>query len=281
MSDEAPDTYTWLLTHPPACPACGAAHAPDAPGCGACGRSFMALVRPARRSPATMTLVGLWWFGLLGAVLAIVGTGAQILGLTEQTNNPTVLRWLVAGSLLAGLVSTLMAWGLYARQIAALYVGMLIAVLAGTAGVVAAFLIKGLLGLLLASGGLLTAIVLLMTHVVVLPEFRGELRRQTFETSATSALGLYQEGRAAYQSGLRFLAAQRWARAIGKEPGNVAYVHALGLVLAQLGHRERALGQLERALRLAPSHPEIRRSYELMRHESQAPDPTIHHTKSG
>jgi hypothetical protein len=270
MSDESPDTYTWLLTHPPACPACGAAHAPDTPACGACGRSFMVLVRPERRSPATMTLVGLWWFGVLGAVLALVGTGAQILGLTEQTNSPVTLRWLVASSLMIGLVSTVMAWSLYARQIAALYVGILIALLVGAAGVVAAFLIRGLLGLLLATSGLLAAVVLLMTHAVALPEFRGELRRQAFETSATSALGLYQEGRAAYQSGLRFLAAQRWARAIGKEPGNAVYVHALGLVLAQLGHHQRALGQLERALRLAPDHPEIRRSYELLRQQTQA-----------
>jgi hypothetical protein len=265
MSDEPPDTYTWLLTQRDACPACGAPLAPDAPSCGVCGRSFMQLVRPAQRSAATMTLVGLFAFGLLGAVLALIGTLSQVLGVTPRANSPQVLRWLLIGCTGIGLLSAVMAWGYWSRVVVVFYVGAALVALVGVVGVAAAFLVRGILGLLVASGGVLLAIALLATHVAALAEFRGEWRRQTFPASASSGQGLYQEGRALYAAGLRFLAAQRWARAIGKEPGNAGYLYALGLVLAQLGHHQRALGQLERARRADPNNAHIRQSLEMIR----------------
>jgi tetratricopeptide (TPR) repeat protein len=264
MKSDEPDTYTWLLTIRDACPACGAPLALDAPACAACGRSFMTLVQPAGRSVAARTLIGLWTFGTLGMVLALIGTLFQLLGVTPQTNSSTVLRWLLIGSVATGSFSALMAWACWGRRPFALYVGITLAALLGLAGVAVGLLFRGTIGLGLATAGILAAIILIMTHISALPEFRGELRRQVFASSATSGKGLYREGRAHYAAGLRFLAAQRWARAIGKEPSNVAYMHALGLVLAQLGHHDRALSQLDRARQLDPNDSEIRKSYETV-----------------
>jgi tetratricopeptide (TPR) repeat protein len=224
----------------------------------------MLLARPAQRSVNTITLVGLWVFGLLGAVLALIGTLFQILGVTPQGNSPLILRWLLFGSLGLGAWSCLMIWGYWGRHVFILYLGIGLAALIGVAGVGAGLILKGPLALALASGGVLAAIALILTHVAALPEFRGERRRQSFEVSATSGKGLYQAGREWHAAGLHFLAAQCWARAIGKEPGNAAYMHTLALVLARLGHRERALGQLERALGIDPKNSEIRRSYEMI-----------------
>ena len=259
------DTYTWLLTLQDACPTCGAPLGPEAPGCAACGRSLLILVRPPQRSLATTTLIGMWVFGMLGATLALIGTLSQLLGVTQRANSAAVLRWLLFGSAGGAIFSAIMAWGCWSRRPFALYLGIALSALLGVAGVAAGLLLKGAPALALVAVGLLAAIGLILTHIATAHEFRGEWRRQAFAPRATSGKGLYLEGHEYYQAGLHFLAAQRWARALGKEPSNAAYMHALALALAQLGHQDRALGQIERALRADPGNPEIRESYEIIR----------------
>jgi tetratricopeptide (TPR) repeat protein len=268
MQEEAPDTYTWLLTRLDGCPACGATIAADAIDCGACGRSLVTLVRPTNRSVTAFSLAGAWVFGLAGSILALIGTLAQVLGVTARTNSPRVLSGLLIGTVALAIFSGVMIWGCVERRPFALYIGIALATLLGAAGVVAGLVLGGTLSLILVIVSVLVASALILMHVSVAREFHGERRRQVFEVVATSAMGLYKEGREYYDAGLHFLAAQRWARAVGKDPTNASYLHSLGLVLAQLGHYERALGQIESAMRSAPDNAEIRKSHAMVRRQA-------------
>lgn len=265
MLSDASDTYTWLLSRAGACPACGADLAALAPACAACGRSFLQLHRPPRHSATARALAGAWAIGFLGALLMLVGTLFQVFGVVERTNTPQLLRVLLVGTTGAALFCALMAWACAARQPLALYTGGALSAGLGLASIAGGLWLRGPLGLALATLGGLASGALLFMHIAVAPEFRGELRRQSFAISASSARGLAREGRVFLMAGLPFLAAQCWARALGKEPGNAEYMHALGLALARLGYTERALGQIERAMRAEPGNPEFRRSYEALR----------------
>ena len=125
MGSEPSDTFTWLLTRAEACPACGAGLSPAAPGCNACGRSLLVRYRPPQRSNTAKALAGAWLLGGMGALLALIGTLAQVLGITEQTNSDLVLRTLLIGSTLAGLLCAAMTWACLQRRPGALYVGEL------------------------------------------------------------------------------------------------------------------------------------------------------------
>lgn len=264
-----PDTYIWLLTTLDGCPACGATIAPDAPACGACGRSLLVTVRPAERSQTVFTLAGAWAIGACGGALALLGSALRLTGALPGANNsPRLWLPLTLGTLALAVFATLMAWGCWTRRPFALYCGIALAALLGITGIGAGLIVRGLLALILVIVGVLAASALILMHLAAAREFLGERRRQGFATRATSAIGLYQEGRACYEAGLWFMAAQRWARAIGKDPGNPTYMHALGLVLARLGHYDRALGQIERALQAAPGNARIRESYEWVRREA-------------
>jgi tetratricopeptide (TPR) repeat protein len=103
-----------------------------------------------------------------------------------------------------------------------------------------------------------------LSYFAALGEFLGEERRVSYTPHGSSGRELYHEGRGHYAEGRIFLAAQCWARAIGREPGNAAYLHALGLALARLGQRERALAELARAQAAAPDDREIQASYTMV-----------------
>jgi hypothetical protein len=263
-----PDTYTWLLTTLDGCPACGTRLAADVLVCNACGRSFAVIVRPAQRSRTTVALIGAWGIGMAGAALALIGVGMQLAGITPQTNTRHVLLWIAGVSLVLGSFTSLMAWGCWGRRVFALYTGIALSLLFGLAGVGAGIYFSGQLGLILAIVCILSVSALLLMHLAVAREFIGERRRAVFPTNTTSAIGFHREGRAYYESGLLFLAAQRWARALGKDPANTIYLQALGLVLAKLGHYDRALSQIERALQSEPDNQQIRESYELVRRQA-------------
>lgn len=263
MDGEAPDTYVWLISARDACPACGAALA-GAARCAACGRSLLARVfRP--RSAITRALIGAWAIGALGAVLIITGVVFQLTGITTMVNPLPLLRAALAGAAGLLVLCALMAWGCATRRLWAVYAGLALAATLALMAMGGGAWLGGPLGLALATGGLLGGIALLFMHVSVLGEFRGELRQQLFAPTATSARGLAREGRAFLLAGLPFLAAQCWARAIGAEPGNAEYMHALGLALARLGQHERALAQLARALSIEPDNNEFQRSYAVVR----------------
>jgi len=231
----------------------------------------MTLVRPKDRSVTAFSLAGAWVFGLAGSILALIGALAQVLGVTTRTNSPQVLRGLLIGTVALAIFSGVMAWGCVERRPFALYIGIALATLLGAAGVVAGLVLGRTLSLILVIVSVLAASTLILMHISVAREFHGEWRRQVFEVGATSGKGLYKEGREYYDAGLHFLAAQRWARAIGKEPANASYLHSLGLVLAQLGHYDRALGQIESAMRSAPDNAEIRKSYGMVRRQAAGP----------
>lgn len=265
MASERGDTFSWLLTRAEACPACGADLAASAPGCGACGRSLLVHYRPQQHSTTAKALAGAWLIGGLGALLALIGTLAQVLGVTKQTNSDQVLRILLAGSTIAGLFCAGMTWACLGRRVAALYIGLGLAALLGVAGFAGGLLLRGPLGLGLATGCVFGACALALMHLSAMREFRGELRRQSFPISGSSARGLARQGREYLVAGLPFAAAQCWARALGKEPGNAEYLHALGLALARLGEHERAAAQIERALALEPANAEFQRSLTIVR----------------
>lgn len=269
MESEPSDTFTWLLTRAEACPACGAGLPPAAPGCAACGRSLLVRYRPPQRSNTAKALAGAWLIGCMGALLALVGALAQALGMVKQTNSDLVLRTLLIGSTLAGLFCAAMAWACLERRAGALYVGMALAALLGAGGFVGGLLLRGPLGLGLATGCVLGALALVVMQLGALREFRGELRRQSFPVGATSARGLARQGREYLIAGLPFAAAQCWARALGKEPGNAEYMHALGLALARLGEHGRAAAQIERALAIDPGNAEFGRSLALVQEQRQ------------
>lgn len=265
MVSEPSDTFTWLLTRADACPACGAELPPTAPGCGACGRSLLVLYRPPQRSNTAKALAGAWLIGGMGALLALIGTLAQVLGLTKQTNSDLILRALLVGSTLAGLFCAAMTWACLERRPGALYVGMGLAAALGAGGFAAGLLLRGPLGLGLATGCVFGALALVLMHLSVMREFRGELRRLSYASGGASARGLARQGREHLIAGLPFAAAQCWARALGKEPGNAEYLHALGLALARLGEHRRAAAQIERALAIDPGNAEYQRSLAIVR----------------
>lgn len=269
MGSEPSDTFTWLLTRAEACPACGASQAPAAPGCGACGRSLLVRYRPPQRSNTAKALAGAWLLGGMGALLALIGTLAQVLGVTKQTNSDLVLRTLLIGSTLAGLFCAAMTWACLERRPGALYVGIALAALLGAAGFVGGLLLRGPLGLGLATGCVFGALALVVMHLSVMREFRGELRRQSHPVGGGSARGMARQGREYLIAGLPFAAAQCWARALGKEPGNAEYLHALGLALARLGEHDRAAAQIERALAIDPGNAEFGRSLALVQGQRQ------------
>lgn len=265
MGSEPSDTFTWLLTRAEACPACGAGLSPAAPGCNACGRSLLVRYRPPQRSNTAKALAGAWLLGGMGALLALIGTLAQVLGITEQTNSDLVLRTLLIGSTLAGLLCAAMTWACLQRRPGALYVGIGLAALLGAVGFAGGLLLRGPLGLGLATGCVLGALALTLMHLGVMREFRGDLRRQSYPISGASARGLARQGREYLIAGLPFAAAQCWARALGKEPGNAEFLHALGLALARLGEHKRAAAQIERALTIEPGNAEFQRSLAIVR----------------
>jgi tetratricopeptide (TPR) repeat protein len=228
----------------------------------------MVIVRPEQRSRTTVALIGAWGIGMAGAALALIGVGMQLAGITPQTNSRQMLLWIAGSSTALGSFATLMAWGCWGRRVFALYSGIALSLLFGLAGIGAGLYFSDQLGLIVVIVSLLSTCALLLMHLAVAREFTGERRRATFPSSTTSAIGFYQEGRAYYQSGLLFLAAQRWARALGKDPANATYLHSLGLVLAKLGYYDRALSQIERALQSEPDNQQIRESYELVRRQA-------------
>lgn len=264
------DTYTWLLTAHDTCPACGALAPANVLVCASCGLRLVVTVRPPTRSVTAFTLTGAWTIVAMGALMALFGAIMEVIGVTPAANSPEVLRWLIISSVTLALFGMFMTWACVKRRPFALYVGIALTLLLGIAGVGGGLLIAGPLSLSLVIISVLFASALILMHISVVREFIGEQRRLDFAPQATSAIGLYNEGREHYAAGRRFLAAQRWARAIGKDPSNAVYLHALGLVLAQLGHHKRALGQLERAMQAAPDDLWIREGYEVIRHQAHA-----------
>lgn len=265
--DDQIDTYSWLLAPGTRCPACGADSTPGAPKCARCGRSLMRLYRPPQRSTTTRALVGAWLIGLFGTVLALIGALFQVFGVIERSNSPQILRALLIGCTILGLFCALMVWGCFNRRAFALLIGIALAIGLGVAGIIGGLRLKGPPGLAVATLAMLVAGALSLMHLAVVREFRGEWRPERFAITASSGKGLFREGRANADAGLHFLAAQCWARAIGKEPGNAEYMHALGLSLARLGQYQRALDQLERAARLDPTNPHLRQSCALVRQQ--------------
>lgn len=269
MQSSEPNTYTWLLTAADACPACGRGGVSSADICPACGRELVLVVKPPQRSVNAFTLAMAWSFAVGVALLAIVACAMQLLGTMEPVNDPALLRAVLAAATAGGLFALVLAWGCWTRRPFSLYVGIALAALAGLAGAVAGLrllddlpaLSAALLSLLLAGG-------LILMHVSTIGEFRGQRRRLDTGVSAQNARQLYAQGREHYAVGLTFLAAQCWVRAVGRDPANVGYHHALGLALAKLGHPDRAAVELERALALAPENSQLRQDYDFVRRQA-------------
>lgn len=283
------DTFTWLLATSDGCPACGRPVNIDAPHCSSCGKGLTVLVRPEARSTAVMSLAGLWGIIAAGAALLAIGATLEAIGMvpretsTEQSQIlrslarlagiqsfdqpvttaptptwflPVMLGLVVGGGTMAGVT--------WARRPFALYAGIGVALLLAAAGIAVGLRLRGMPALAPVISGLLLASFLILSYLSATPQFLGERRPIGRTPHSSSALGLYREGEAAYQAGLFFLAAQHWARALGKNPGDPALMHALGLALARLGQRERALAQLERAIQVAPHDARIRETYRLI-----------------
>jgi hypothetical protein len=265
-SNVAQDTYTWLVTTEDACPICGAPVAPDAAACPVCGYAMVVTVRPPERSQALFTLTGAWAIGAVVAALVVVVGVMQLTGMMPAAEEDRrAMLWLAPASLALGVFGVVMAWACWGRRPFAFYTGIALVALFGLAGIGGALVLGGMLALSVVIISILAASGLILLHLSAAREFRGERRRRVFETRGKNGREFYLEGREHYEAGRRFLAAQRWARAIGREPAKVEYIHALALVLAQLGYHERALDQIERALRIAPGDPQVQESYRLIR----------------
>jgi tetratricopeptide (TPR) repeat protein len=288
-----PDTYTWLLTAADPCPACGAQVSPGDVRCAACGRELTALYRPPSRSSAVVTLASLWGIGAAAALLMAIGSVLQERGLLSAQpgadDGGPVLRgvaravellgapaldapvvtpetpaWLAPALAVAALLAGALAWLCWARRPAGLYGGLAASLGLALAGV-GAGVVWGWAGVLVMAACLAAGAALGLGHLGAARELLGERRRIVATSSATSAAGLFREGRAQYEAGLTFLAARSWARALGKDPANPVYLHALGLALARLGEYERARGTLERAAALAPGDERIGAALEQVR----------------
>lgn len=264
MSSEQPDIYTRLLQDAAACPACGGAAQLDVERCPQCGRPLMAIVRPVERSHGVFALAGVWTIATLGSLLFAAGVLLRPPDAAAESSNFPWSVVMVVGCLVLGLFTSLMAWGSWTRRPFTLYVGTTLAALLVLGGVAAGLIVQGQGGLILVSLSVLLGSPVVITHLLLGREFLGERRRLTFDTRTTSAKGLYNEGRSFYDTGLYFVAAQRWARAVSKNPTEPAYLHAFGLALARLGYYEDALSQIERAIRMEPEEQQFRQSYTVI-----------------
>jgi tetratricopeptide (TPR) repeat protein len=185
---------------------------------------------------------------------------AWVLGieaLDEPVKAAPPLAWLVPATLAGALLCAGMAWGCAVRRAWVLYAGLALGAVPLLVGLAAALGTRGAQALLALAAGLAGTALITLLHMAVAGELRGELRQISSAPAATSAAGLFEAGRGCYRRGLIFLAARHWARASAKDSSNPTYLHALALALAQLGLRERARAIIQRALELAPGHPEL------------------------
>jgi tetratricopeptide (TPR) repeat protein len=252
---------------------------------------LIAVYRPAKRSAGVVTVASVWGIVAVVALLTAIGSLAQERGLLQNApaqNDPQILRslarildiesfdepveapppppWLAPSLVLMSAGAGMTAWLCWARRPPPLYAGLAAAGLFLAGGLVVGVTLKGgALGLAAVGAGVLMAAVVALLHLAAASEFLGERRPLDLRILATSAPGLYTEGRAHYAEGLVFQAARTWVRAVGRDPSNPTYLHVLGLALARLGKRDQALAALERAAAFAPGDPAIQKSLEAVR----------------
>jgi tetratricopeptide (TPR) repeat protein len=261
----------------------------------------METYRPIRRSAAVTTLASLWGIAAAAGLLMTAGVlfqargavtppqpaqGGQIwaslarvvgvAALDAPVAAPPPPAWLAPALVALALGAIAQACLCWARRPAALYAGVGAVALLATGGAVAgvasarAAATIGAAGEraapLLAVGVTLAAVVagaaLALAYLGAARELMGKRRRVRPEAEGTSAPSLFRAGRALYEDGLTFAAARAWARALGRDPSNPDYLHALGLALTRMGERERAAAVLARALEADPSDARIRAAYE-------------------
>jgi len=159
--------------------------------------------------------------------------------------------------IIIALICASMAWGCWLRRPWALYLGLGLSIIPLLAGIRTALFLQGLPALAPLIAGILGSALLILAHSAASPQLRGEPRRIVTTPAAGSAPGLFQAGRMCQQQGMTYLAARYWARALGKDPSNPTYSHALALVLIRLGMHKRARVFVERALRIVPHDSEL------------------------
>jgi hypothetical protein len=275
------DMFRWLLQME-GCPYCGASIRSADSSCAACQRSLLLIYRPEQRSSLILSLVGVWGCGAGGAALIVVGAVAQQAGLLpreqprEQSfpfaaiahllglpwnDTPVVAAppppWFIPALLIITLICALMACGCWLRRPWALYLGLGLSMIPLLVGIVAAVTLHGSIAIAPLITGILVSALLILVHSAATAQLRGEPRRIQMTPSASSAVGLFQDGRICQQQGMTYLAARHWARALGKDSSNPTYMYALALALVRLGRRESARLMVERALRIAPAHAEL------------------------
>jgi tetratricopeptide (TPR) repeat protein len=74
----------------------------------------------------------------------------------------------------------------------------------------------------------------------------------------------YNSGIAYKNRGMWYMAAQEWEAALGKQPREPNYLHALGLAYAQLKRYDNARATLDAAIQAAPDNQRIKESRALV-----------------
>ncbi|HMP40004.1 MAG TPA: hypothetical protein PKA05_06450, partial [Roseiflexaceae bacterium] len=188
--------------------------------------------------------------------------------LPQASTPPPLPLWLVPILIVLAGGAGIMAYGTFVRATWVFYAACSVAVLLIVAAVAVSLLIGGPIVLMVSFAPLIMAILIGLGYIVVADDLFGEDQLVVYAPRGIHGRDLFIEGQAHAAAGRFFVAAQCWARAVAREPGNAEYLHALGLTLARLGQHAAALAALQRAHAAAPGRSDIITSIETVTKET-------------
>lgn len=272
------------------CPYCAAPAALSQRSCTQCGNSLMTRVTHAEHASLPLAALALLWYG--GAIVTLLlALAFPSLGLLlyqqarfggAQPDAAFPLGMLVPAALLLLLAGIGLSVARLVRQrlrtafylaaglsVAGLIGALLVGARAAAAPAIFALLAGGLatpadwVPLLITATGVV-AVGAIVLHVLALglaalsyPVVVGKLERFQHRLLPTDHMTHYNNGVALKDRGMWHAASLEWEWAVKKAPSELIYLRALGLAYARLNRFDRARDLLDRALRLAPDHPQL------------------------
>lgn len=272
------------------CPYCAAPAALSQRSCTQCGNSLMTRVIRAEEASLSLAALALLWSG--GATITLLlALAFPALGLLlyqqarfggAQPDAAFPLGMLAPAALLLLLGGIGLSVARLVRQrfrtafylaaglsIAGLVGALLVGARVSAAPAIFALLAGGLATpadwapLLIAATGAV-AVGAIVLHVLALglaalsyPVVVGKLERFQHRLMPTDHMTHYNNGVALKDRGMWHAASLEWEWAVKKAPSELIYLRALGLAYARLNRFDQARDLLDRALRLAPDHPQL------------------------
>lgn len=283
------------------CVYCGATTADDQQRCSVCGKSLMLRLDPSpNKSSALRMLTILSGIGsvltiLSGIVMFVAGfvlaQGSEMLKEQPKQFQRELQRSLPPGTRLPagfdamqfldvisffvyGVALTFLVSGVFymfvtralGRQRRWAYVIAIILSVINGAWYAFALSLEAMFGSFTLNTLFSAAIQTLMIVLTVLSyrDFWGPKVRFQPEVGYGDDVVHYNNGVAYKKRGMWYMAAREWEAAARKAPNNIEYLHALGLIYAQIKHFDHARLTLDRAVAIAPDNAQLRESRTLI-----------------